>query len=262
MTSKVSKDFREWDIAPETSVAGIDANGFPFYVWRESADNRLTLGRPRYCCITPHDGQLYFSFFNPSDDTKASGGWVVFFAVGAIVVLAKLGTAWLNPAPPLPYHLDESLPPFLILLGALFAGGKCGAIAGGVVHIFVTISRWIFGRFPGQGRLNSMPYGALSGFNQVHAGEIGAKIGGKEAKSGHGVTAVFDDGSMFILTGNAWDYPSIVGKHREFTQAFRTRRDEILADWVARQKKTTRAAEHRPIETSSPSPTQSIPDSL
>ena len=255
--TKASSDFRDWDVAPETSVGGIDANGFPFYVWRESADNRLTLARPRYCCITPKDGELYFTFFNPSEDTKASGGFLVFAVVGALVGIAMLGTAWFNPPLPRPYHLDESPPPFLILLGALFAGSVFGGLAGGVLHIVVTIARWIFGRFPGEGRLTMMRLRDLSNFNTANAGEVGAKINGEEAKVGHGLTAVFEDNSMIILTGNAWNYRSIVGKHRDLNSAFRAPRDEILAEWAARQKK----AQTKPV-TETPSAAQGVPDSL
>ncbi len=257
IVTKSSNDFRDWDIAPESSIAGIDANGFPFYVWRESADNRLTLARPRYCCITPNDGELYFTFFNPSEDTKASGGYLLFAAVGILVGIAILGRAWFNPAPPLPYHFNENPPPFLILLGALFTGSLFGGIAGGVCHVVVTLMRWIFGRFSGEGRLYTMPLRDLSSFNTANAGEVGAKINGEEAKTGHGLTAVFEDNSMIILTGNAWNYRSIVDKHRDLTRAFRAPRDEILAEWTARQKKT----QPKPVA-GTPSAPQGLPDSL
>ncbi len=260
--TKASNDFRDWDIEPETSVGGVDPNGFPFYVWRESADNRLTLARPRYCSIRPIDGELHFTFFNPSENTKASGGFLVFAVVGALVGIAMLGRAWFNPAPPLPYHLDESAPPFLILLGAIFAGSLLGGLGGGVWHIVVTLARWIFGRFPGEGRLYTMPLRELSNFSAPPAGEVGAKINGEEAKTGHGLTAVFEDNSMIVLTGNAWNYRSIVGKHRDLTRAFRTPRDEILAEWAARQKK----AQAKPVTempvTETPPATQGVPDSL
>ena len=87
MAAARSSDFRDWDIEPETSVAGTDANGFPFYVWRESADNRLTFARPRYCCITPHDGELYFTFFNPSENIKRAGGLATFMVVSGLASL-------------------------------------------------------------------------------------------------------------------------------------------------------------------------------
>ena len=59
MASNQSDDFRDWDIEVEDSASGRDHEwGFPFYLWRESADNRLYLGRPRYCRITPINGEL------------------------------------------------------------------------------------------------------------------------------------------------------------------------------------------------------------
>ena len=257
MVTKSSDDFRDWDIEPETSVGGVDANGFPFYVWRESADSRLTLARPRYCCIVPRDGELYFTFFNPSEDTRSSGGFLVFATVGVLVAISMIVRAWLYPAPPRPYHLDESAPPFLFLLSMIFAGSLFGGLAGGAWHVVVTLTRWIFGRFPGEGRLHTMPLRDLANFNTAQAGEVGAKINGEDAKTGHGLTAVFDDNSMIILTGNAWNYRSIVGKHRDLNRAFRAPRDEILAKWAAQQKK----AQSKPV-TETPSAPQGIPDSL
>ena len=46
--TKPSKEFRDWDIEPETSVGGVDATGHLLYDWREAADSRLMLSRPRY----------------------------------------------------------------------------------------------------------------------------------------------------------------------------------------------------------------------
>lgn len=45
--TKPSNDFRDWDIEPETSVDGVDANDHLLYVWPGPADRRLMLARPR-----------------------------------------------------------------------------------------------------------------------------------------------------------------------------------------------------------------------
>jgi len=255
--TKNSKDFRDWDIEPETSFEGVDENGFPFYLWRESADNRLTLARPRYCCITPRDGELFFTFFNPSEDVRGSGGWTVFFCVASMVAVAVVGNAWYNPPPPRPYHLDESLPPFLILAGAALSASVVGAIVGGLWHVSITLFCWMRGRFPGEGRLHSMPLQSLMGFGQAQAGELGAMVNGEKAKTGHGLTAVFDDGSMIILTGNAWDYRSIVEKHQDLTNLFRTPRDNLLKAWAA-SKKSSESSTYSVPAASSPG----VPDAL
>ncbi|RTL70306.1 MAG: hypothetical protein EKK41_12740 [Hyphomicrobiales bacterium] len=103
-------------------------------------------------------------------------------------------------------------------------------------HLGLIMARWNFGRFAGDGRFTIKPFHLLSGFNTVHAGEVGAKIDGEEAKTGHGLTAVFEDGSMIILTGNAWNYRSIVEHHAELTNAFCVPRDALLTQWALTRK--------------------------
>ena len=261
MAAARSSDFRDWDIEPETSAGGDDANGFPFYVWRETADNRLTFARPRYCCITAQNGELHFTFFNPSENIKCAGGIAAFLVVGGLVAARIMAASWFDASPPRPYHLDESDPAPIVLMHALFKGLLFGGLAGLVVHSAVTIFRWVRGRFPGEGRLYSMPLRSLAGFNTVQAGEVGALINGEKAKTVNGLTAVFDDGSMMILTGNAWNYQSIVSKHRDLTNAFRTPRDDILAQWAARQKKFTPPPAPNAPASALP-PRKDIPDSL
>lgn len=184
----------------------------------------------------------------------------MFLSVAAIAAVAVIGLAWYFPPPPRPYHLDESPPPFLILLGAAFWGSVVGGLTGGLWHVWITVFRWIRGRFPGEGRLYTMPLRALMGFGEGNAGQLGAGMDGEKAKTGHGLTAVFDDGSMVILTGNAWNYRSIVGKHRDLMKVFRTPRDKILAAWAERQKIIeSAAAAATPTQESTP---QGIPATL
>jgi len=236
-------DFWNWNIEAQTSYSGIAPNGYPYYLWRESADNRLGLSRPRYCCITDREEGLFFTFFNPSENIRPTGGWAVFCGVAALVTIALLGSWWFDKTPRLPYHLDMTPPPFVVLVGTVLAASMMGAIIGGAWYVFMTLLRWTRDRFEGDGHLYTMPLRSLANFNMVHASEIGAQINGEKAKTGHGLTAAFDDGAMIILTGNAWNYPSIVAKHSNLTNAFREPRDKYLVEWEAMRKKAAREAE-------------------
>ena len=71
MGTQRSEDFRDWDIEVGVNYSGWDQLGLPFCIWREKADNRLMLSRPRYCCVTLKDARLYFNFFNPSEDVRS-----------------------------------------------------------------------------------------------------------------------------------------------------------------------------------------------
>lgn len=233
-------DYRNWDIETETSTSGVDANAYPYYLWREGADNRLGLSRSRYCCVTERDDGLYFTFFNPSEKVRSTGGLAVFCGVAALVAIAMFAAYLFETRPALPYHLDRTPPPFLVLIGTLFSALMMGAIISGAWYVLITLLRWYRGRFEGDGHLYMMPLRSLSGFTMAHAGEVGGRINGEKAKSGHGLTAAFDDGSMWILTGNAWDYPSIVAKHAKLTNAFREPRDKYLVEWEAKRKEAAR----------------------
>ena len=110
MASNNSADFRDLDIEVETSTGGRDHQwGFPYYLWRESADNRLYLGRPRYCCITPIEGELYFSFFDPTKDVKPTGANKAFLVTtGVFAALMIVMSLWeLATRDPLPYSMDR-----------------------------------------------------------------------------------------------------------------------------------------------------------
>ena len=91
MGMKRSEDFRDWNIEVWTSYSGFDQLGFPYYIWREKADSRLSLGRPRYCCVTLKDAKLYFNFFNPSEDVRSTGTTAVFVIAAALMAIA---TVW------------------------------------------------------------------------------------------------------------------------------------------------------------------------
>ncbi len=259
MTSNQSKDFRDWDLEVEDHASGLDHEWhYPFYLWRESADNRLYLGRPRYCCITPIGSELYFSFFDPTKDVKPTGAMKAGLITAGVVAALMIfnGLYELATRTPLPYSMDRRAPPFFILLGILFVPPLIGGMVAGPVYAYQTIKRWMNGRFEGDGRLVPMPLRQLDGFQVLSARDAGVKFDNKPADTGHGLAAVFEDGSQLILTGNAWNYESITRKHRDLTQAFRMPRDKILADWVEAGKKAdARAAERKRSSTPPSAPT-------
>lgn len=234
---QAQNDFRNWDLEAETSVGGTAQNGYPFFLWRESADDRLGLSRPRYCCITDADGELQFTFFNPSEDVRSTGTMAVSAAVAVLVVGLKVVEHWSAAKPLLPYALDERTPPALTVLSTAFAAALCAGLAGGAWFVAVTLLRWYRNRFAGDGRMTSKPLSWLLGFVDMPASETGAKSNGEVAKTGHGLVAAFNDGSIMVLTANAWDYPSIVAKHRALTQAFREPRDEFVMQWNEGRKR-------------------------
>ena len=233
MWTQRSEDFRDWNIEPETSHSGCDELGLPYYIWRESADNRLTLGRPRYCCVTLKDARLYFNFFNPSGDVRSTGATAVAVIAGGLVATATVWTGWTarEAARGLDYIHNTSLPPFLIAVAALLSAIFAGMLSGVLWYAVVTLYRWVNGRFKGDGRMDVMPLNLLEGFQVINATDAGAVINGKRATVGHGLTAAFADGSQIILTGNAWNYASIADQHRIMTTIFCTRRAEYAARW-------------------------------
>lgn len=217
------QDFWDVDLGPETSRAGMASTGYPFYVWRESADSRLGLSRPRHCVIRDDGRDLNFTFFDPSKDRQRT--WAVLVGVAVAVVVAFV----LTFAAP----VDRGS---LSFFGTALMAVLLGVLAAVAWHLGLTLWRWNSGRFENDGRFTTKPLRLLSGFSKEHAGEIGAKIDGEKAKTGYGLAATFDDGSMIILTGNAWSFPSIVEHHSALTNAFRLPRDEYVAQWEAKQR--------------------------
>lgn len=158
MATNSSNDFRDWDIDVETRYSGYDELGFPFYLWRESADNRLTLSRPRYCCVMPIKDVLYFVFFDPSKDIKSTGATNALCAVAGLVTIAMLTLGWFERQNARgPYVSDMSTPPFLILVSTFFYALFLSCVVGGIWYACVTVYRWINGRFKNDGRVVMMP---------------------------------------------------------------------------------------------------------
>ena len=94
MGTQRSEDFRDWDIEVGINYSGFDQLGFPFCIWREKADSRLSLSRPRYCCVTLKDAKLYFNFFNPSEDVRSTGTTAVFGIAAGLMAIATVWDGW------------------------------------------------------------------------------------------------------------------------------------------------------------------------
>ena len=233
MGTQRSEDFRDWDIEVETSYSGLDQLGFPFYIWREKADNRLLLGRPRYCCVTLKDAKLYFNFFNPSENVRSTGTTAVFVIAAGLMAIATVWDGWRETQASWgrDYIHDTSPPPLMILFGAFLFAMFAGMVSSSVWYVAVTLYRWINGRFKGEGRIDVMPLNMLEGFQVINAGDAGAEINGKRATIGHGLTASLADGTQIILTGDAVSYKSIAEMHRIMTTLFCTQRSEYAARW-------------------------------
>jgi len=249
-------DFWNWDIEAETSAAGVGENGYPFFLWRESADNRLGLSRPRYVCILKEKGELCLAFFNPSTPVRPTGGFIIGGGVALLVALAMITGFWVSPPPPAPYVSNMNPPPFLRFLSVVVAAGLSGAASGSLWYACVTLVRWYWDRFAQDGSLLVRPLRTLSGFNLVDAGAVGAIANGEKAKTGHGLTAVFEDGTMWILTANAWEYPTMVFYHSTLTNTFREPRDRYLVDCDTEKRELERS------KAGAPSPEATIPLSL
>lgn len=259
MFKKPSTDFRTWNIEEETRDGGRDAQGLPYYIWRESADNRLSLSRPRYCCVSEMDGELHFVFFDPSKDIRPSWAPLVFMAVAGAVCLAGLWEAHFGELPPpRPYHMDMSPPPFLKFLGISWMALSLGGIAFAIWYVVGTLGRWLRGRFAGDGRITQVPWRSLQAFNVMNAADTAAGELEKIPRSSYGLGAVFDDGSQVALTANPWNFESIAKRHGEMTTMFITTRAEVMRRWAeARAAADAGKRGHQP-----PASNQGVPDQL
>lgn len=221
-------------MAEESRDGGYDDQGFPYYIWRESADNRLSLSRPRYCCVAELNGELTFQFFDPSKDLRPSLALFGIMAVGAVVVAAKLWEATYGPLPPpRPYHLDESNPPFLNFIGTIFLASSMGGIVAVCWYVVGTLARWLRGRFPGDGRLTVVPWSSLLAFNVMNAADTAAGNLEKVPHASYGLGAAFDNGFQVALTANPWNYELIATRHAEMTAMFIANRAHIMRRWKA-----------------------------
>ena len=176
MAIKRSEDFRDWDIEVETSYSGFDQLGFPYYIWRERSDSRLSLGRPRYCCVTERNNELYFTFFNPSENICSNGTTTAFVIAAGLVTIAMLALGWIDGQKPrVAYVYDTHAPPFLIFVATFMYAMFAGLISSSVWYVAVTLYRWINGRFKDDGRVIVVPLNMLEGFQVISAGDAARK---------------------------------------------------------------------------------------
>lgn len=250
-------DFRTWDIARESSLSGKTPEGFPLYLWRESADDRLGLARSRYCCVVRDGDELMFQFYDPVGARGATSSLAVALLAGGAAaawtlvdyfVLGHTVTAGTAP---------HTTPPFLIILNAAWRGAIFAAIAGGTWYLVSTLLRWVVNRFEADGRLHTQPWRTLQGFRTLNAGDAGAMTNGVAAKGGYGIAAVFSDSPEIVLTGNAWDYKSSAGRHDAMTRLFVDTRHDALFAFAAQLK-----AERRGVNGSAQMPNGDIPAAL
>lgn len=253
-------EFRSWNLDVETSHSGTAANGYPFYIWRESADNRIGVSRPRYCTISVNGNELFFEFFNPAAHQKPSGALTIFILVGGAFALVSLVSYFVFGdqfrASTAPFHT----PPVLAVLGAVWGGSVVGGISAGVWHVLALAMRWKRNRFESDARLLRMPWSMLESFTELSARDAGAKGNGDNPPTGHGLAASFTDGSVMILTSNSWERTSIMGTHRELTSLFIVPRDAAIREFKDRLKRAARAAER--AQSAAPASNEGVPDKL
>lgn len=216
----------------EVTRGGLDSAGLPYFVWRESGDNRFGLSRPRYCCITPKGEDLHLTFFNPSEDVKPTGANSAFIGVcilmGVLFIVEMIAERFRGVPGPREYP-----PGPLFSLIAFFGTAM---ILGGLVYYvwdgIATVWRWRTSRFAGDGRITSVPWRQLVAFRVVTPEENGVQRGPDEKKVGEDLQATFGMAAApWALTANKWNNRSVVNIHRELTVLFIGHRDECLANW-------------------------------
>lgn len=220
-------DIPNIELDEETFASGRDASGWPYFVWRESADNRLGYSRPRYCRVVEVDDNLLFQFFNPSKNVRSTGASMAMLVAGGGIFVWAFGAAFVGP-------VGDSFA--TVVAGFLYA---CFAAIGlgGVWYAATTMARWAKNRFEGDGHLYELPWRDLVGFQVVAAEATGANRSNRKAPGGEGLFADFGGRAPSLpLTANFWNHDSIAEKHRMMTRAFVEERAPVLAEWEARRK--------------------------
>ncbi len=232
-------DISTWDLPVETSHSGTLPNGYPYFIWREGADNRLGLSRPRHCGIVVHGDQLLFGFYDPVA-TIRRGQWprfgVLLATLIAVIMLIDFVAlpAVLGRAP----YLSHPNTPFLGELVYIAVASAVSAFAlTSAAYIIVTLARWRLNRFATDGWFETRPLRELTGFDMPPAGNLRVEDdNGSAPANSFGLTAVFDDGHMWVLTANAWNYQTAARYHAILTAAFRDTRDKFTSEFEAKRK--------------------------
>lgn len=229
--SALDGDFRRWQFAAEQSFQGLDAGRFPFFVWRESADDRLGFSRPRYCCVVEGDDDLLFQFFNPSKNVRSTGALGLAYLTGGGIMVWSLVNA---------LFIGKPGDAFAGAIAGFLLAGFAAPLLGGVCYAAVTMWRWANGRFEGDGRLYSIPWRHLDGFQVVSAEDTGAERTERSPRGGFGLYATFGNKAPGIpLTANFWNQESIAEKHRLLTVEFIEKRGTLLRGWDEERKRRT-----------------------
>jgi hypothetical protein len=255
---KYLNDFRTWDIEAETSVNTKTSEGYPLYLWRESADNRLGLSRPRYFCVEREGDRLLLHFFNPVGVRKPIGALFAGCLVGGAAALWTLVDYFVLGHTTTIGNTHYPTPPALIVLNALLKAGVIGSLIAGAWYLVATLVRWARNRFASDGALYKFPWSELDNFRTLSAADAGAKINGEPARQGEGLAAVLTDGTQIVLTGNAWNHTSIAAQHVAMWKIFVDEREAALSRFAALLKAEQRAA----ISETAPASSGDVPLSL
>lgn len=222
---------RNVDIDVETSASGKDAHGWPFFIWRESADNRFGVSRPRYCRVVEGDDDLLFQFFDPSQDVRSTGASLATLVTGGGIFVWSLAYAMFGG----PHKPGDAFA--TVIVGFQFAFFAAVAL-GGVWYVAVTLGRWAKNRFEGDGRLTVVPWRDLEGFQVVAADATGAQRTDRTAPGGEGLFADFGGRVPSLpLTANFWNHVSIAEQHRLMTRDFIEGRGPLLAAWDEQRRR-------------------------
>lgn len=261
-------DMRAWrepfwdrEIEPESSIGGVDEHGYPFFMWRESADNRLGVGRARYCCIRKTNGTLQFAFCDPWGAARSNHAWEAYVfsvAVGSLGLFV-----WFTY-----FDHSEWLGAGLV---AVITSVLVGSVVPLLVYVTVMLLRWWGDRYAGDSKVYEMPWDELTGFSKLPAALTGATQFGDPAKTGEGLAAIFSDGTEIILTRNPWKRDSIIEFHKLLTQRFagpeaaRMRREfsdqQRKADLMEALRQAAQPA-HAPASSGVPTSKPGVPDTL
>ncbi|RTL70305.1 MAG: hypothetical protein EKK41_12735 [Hyphomicrobiales bacterium] len=234
-------DFRTWTIETETSLKKTTPDGYPLFMWRESADDRLGLSRPRYCCVVREGDELVFHFFDPVGARKSTGtlaaaclagGAAALWTLAEYFVLGHTTTAATRPFP---------TPPALIFLNAGLRAAIIGGLIASAWYVVSTLVRWGRNRFENDGALYKWPWRDLHNFRALSAADAGAMVNGEPAKSGEGLAAILTDGTQVVLTANAWTHTTIASYHTTMSKMFVIEREAMMLKFAAQLKAEQRA---------------------
>jgi hypothetical protein len=238
-------DITTWDLPVDSSKSGTAPNGYPYFMWREAADNRLGLSRPRFCAIMEDGDRLLFCFYNPVGNVE-QGLWPKLAGLCAILIASILlidytaVPALFGRAPFLSFPEQMF---FLEVIYIAFVTAFLTLVLMSATYIGVTLVRWSSNRFASDGWFETRPLSDLLGFDMPPAANLRVSGGNDNAPpNSFGLTAVFEGGHIWALTANAWNYTSAARYHAMLTAAFRDNRDKFTSEFQAKLKRAATVA--------------------